>query len=272
MSVISTLITKTCTVHASDSFISVLQDDGSFRIDESQQSKIVRIHSLRGAMSYWGLARYDTYKWSTYDWLKEQAQHVRQNLSPEEFAQELTDNLNKRLSQMKFIKSTDAGIGIHLTAYERINDYWIPELFLISNWTDPKYNAVNSGGVHLSRETYHTIAKVQSSVDHREPSFRRFVHKHIQKDKWLIYNNGDPAMFNIVADAIHKIILLTIYRGNIRELSEIETFQYITRRPIEIVSELQRKLYQKGRQIVGGKPHDLAITPTGDFFPRTKDV
>jgi hypothetical protein len=54
VTVISTVITRYCTVHASDSLITKLQPDGSAIPIEWEQSKIILVRPWRGAMSYWG--------------------------------------------------------------------------------------------------------------------------------------------------------------------------------------------------------------------------
>ncbi len=71
MTVITALITRRCTVHASDSFVTEAREDGSLEVKESRKTKLVRISDFRSAMAYWGLATYG--KWSTLDWLEQKA-------------------------------------------------------------------------------------------------------------------------------------------------------------------------------------------------------
>src|SRR5258706_8484533 len=118
MTVISTLITKYCTVHASDSLITIYQGIGNHRVKEYRRSKIVPVKHWRGAMSYWGLAGYEAHKWSTFDWLIQQTQTASQYETAEEFANSVARKLNGALSAMKMEKSRYAGIGIHFTVLD----------------------------------------------------------------------------------------------------------------------------------------------------------
>ena len=136
MTVVSALITKHCTSHASDSLITMLHPDGKREPLEWERSKIIPVRKLRGAMTYWGLAKYDAYQWSTFDWLTDQANALATCSTPVAFASDLTHALRKAVSQMNFLQPTNAGIGIHFSAYEYVNGYWVPELFLISNWAN----------------------------------------------------------------------------------------------------------------------------------------
>jgi hypothetical protein len=142
MSVISAVIARTCTVHASDSFITQRLENGDYQVKERQRSKIIRVPPWRGALSYWGLAQFDARQWSTVTWLEAFAKKASASSSPEQFANHLAVVLEQELSRLKFARSVDRGIGIHFTAYERVGGYWIPELFLISNWLDTSYRAL----------------------------------------------------------------------------------------------------------------------------------
>ena len=273
MTVISTVLTRYCAAHASDSLITELHKDGSYKPKEWERSKIVAVRHWRGAMAYWGLAKYDAYSWSTFDWLQEQAKNADQYSSAEEFAQGLTEKLNEAISKMHFVKPVDSGIGIHLTVYEYIENYWIPELFLLSNFTDTSYRFVHPDGVHLSRETYHTIAKVPPRPEHREAQYRLKVHERLhQPGGMLIYNNGDPIMFNAAAYAILGMFRALARRGKLARPERVETYLAIARRPIEVVSKAQLDFCQKGTRVIGGRPHDLAVTPGGVYSSTTGDM
>ena len=60
-----------------------------------------------------------------------------------------------------FISVIDSGIGIHFTAYENIKGNLIPELFLIKNFKDPKYNSLYPDGIRLYRNTLAAICKMK---------------------------------------------------------------------------------------------------------------
>lgn len=174
MTVITTLITSRCTVHATDSLITVLQPDGSRRPLEWQKPKIVPVRRFRGAISYWGLAEVRG-TWSTLDWLKARTQDAVNFASPEEFAQELARRLQQEITGIAVANPIDRGIGLHFTAYERVDDRWIPELFLVSNWQDPSYTAIRATGVGYSRETLASLDGRGWQADDRRADLRILV-------------------------------------------------------------------------------------------------
>jgi hypothetical protein len=272
MTVISTLITRHCTVHSSDSLIIRVEKNGTCTPVEWEKSKIVPVRHFRGAMSYWGLAQYDLYNWSTFDWLTEQIQHAENCNSAEAFAYSLGEKLNTELSKMTFLKPIHSGIGIHFTAYEHFKNYWIPELFLISNWVDPSYTSIRDSGVGISRETYHTLNNKLPEPIHREEKYRLEVHEYLYKRSGMfIYNNGDPIMFNPAANAVLNFFRELSRRGLISNPDDINTHLSIARRPIEIVIKAQADFCKKDKTIIGGKPHDLAVTPNGEYKSSTGD-
>jgi len=270
MTVISTLVTTHCTVHASDSLLSIPQPDGTYKYVEWQRPKIVKVEKWRGAASYWGLAKASTYKWCAYDWLRGMANQGAVHSSPEEFADAVAHGLNRTLSRLR--EPVDPGIGIHFTAYERIQGYWIPELFLITNYTDPWYGCVNPAGVRVSRETYHQLTNEDPRPEHREDEYRLRVHNALQNGLIFIYNNGDPEMFNPVAGAMFNALRIARTRGKLRDVSDIKTCIAIARTPVAVVSAIQRDFFQSNTRIVGGKVHDLAITPTGSYQSNSGDA
>jgi hypothetical protein len=50
VTVVATLITKACTVHASDSLITTTQPNGDIQLEEWEASKIIPVRPFRGAM------------------------------------------------------------------------------------------------------------------------------------------------------------------------------------------------------------------------------
>lgn len=275
MTVISTVITRYCTAHASDSLITELQPDGTRVPKEWERTKIVAVPRWRGAMAYWGLAKYDAYQWSTLDWLQERVQEGSQS-SPEAFARRITEMLNEAISKMTFRRPLDAGIGIHFTAYEYVSNYWIPELFLLTNFEDPSYWSLHSDGVHLSRETYHTLKSVVPQPEHREARYRlkvyKFLRQHLPTVGMFVYNNGDPLLFNPAAKAIFAGIRELARRGNLANSDSVATYRRIARRPIEIVSRVQQDFARKETRTIGGRPHDLAVTPNGEYSSDSGDA
>ena len=87
----------------------------------------------------------------------------------------------------------------------------------------------------------------------------------------LIYNNGDPAMFNPAAKALLNMFKLLDARGLLSGRGEPRTYLDMARRPIEIVSDAQHDFCEAGSRLVGGKLHDLAVTPNDEYISTTGD-
>lgn len=271
MSVITTLITKFCTVHATDSLLSKRHPNGTVEHTEWEQSKIIRLERWRGAMSYCGLATCDDYGWSTYDWLNSQILSEDNIATPEDFAKRLKDNLNHEIGKMKFDEPIKAGIGIHLSVYEYVEERWIPEMFLLSNWTDPTYSTISPKGVVITRRTYRQMIEGRNHKTTNSLEQRLEVNRFLQDGYFLIFNNGDPLMFNTAADVILRALRIAIERKKTKDLSDIDVWLAIARRPIEVISEVQHDFYQEDSRIVGGTPHVLAVKPNGEYISTTGD-
>jgi hypothetical protein len=261
MTVISTLITKYGTVHATDSLITKPAEGNKREIVEGQRAKIVKVRHFRGAMSYWGAADIPSSNGngSTLDWLNKEAQQANKYPDPEQFAQAVASYLGQVLPPRR-------GIGIHLTAYEYIGNYWIPELFLISNYADPDYQELRA--LDVSRETYKTISNEEPKPEHREEEYRLAVHRDLQTGGNLIYNNGDPDLFNPIANALLDALKSLDSRGVLKKTPDLEFFRCLAILPIEFVANLQKKDFcELDTRRVGGKLHSLSITPEGVYFP-----
>lgn len=272
MSVVSVVITRHCTVHASDSFITKQVDRHSYEPIEKEQSKIAKVPHWRGVLSYWGLASYSDGEFSTFRWLEGKADRAGDFSTAEEFAQGLAADFTKEIHKVKFAKPTDAGIGIHFTAYEHISDLWVPELFLISNWEDTSYKSIHNEGLRVSRETFHAAFDKNPEPNHREPEYRLAVQKVLHEGRFLMFNNGDPELFNLAAKGLLSMFKELAARGSLHDPDNMETYRSIARRPIEVVANAQRDFCRAGARIVGGKPHDLAITPNGEYSSTTGDA
>lgn len=270
MTVIATVITSHFTIHATDSFITVPKSDGTFEIEEPEKTKIVPVPPWRGALSYWGLATHKP-DWSTLNWLQVRAQKAREHSSAEEFARAIASELTATLRARTFQNTLERGIGIHFSAYEEVNGYWIPELFHIRNWTDESYSAVHKS-VTVTRETFGTTLNTRDrSEADGTPERRLHVYKFLQEGKMLIFNNGDPALFNPIANGVLSTLSGLHQRGELRDPTDVKTHLAITRRPVEIASKLLTDFARADMRRVGGKPHDLAIAPNGQMTSTTGD-
>src|SRR5262249_49960114 len=153
----------------------------------------------------------------TLEWLRARASEAGRFRSAEEFARNIASELSEALNKRRFQNVTDTGIGIHFTAYERLDDYWIPELFHIRNWGDTSYSTVNDA-LTVTRETYGTS---QNRAEREEadggPDRRLAVYKTLREQKMmLIYNNGDPVLFTPIANAILGSFQQLMLRGQLR--------------------------------------------------------
>lgn len=270
MTVISTLITRVGTVHVTDSLITSLKPDGQQEPKDWKKTKIVPVRPFRGAMSYYGLAHIEEC-WSTLDWLCDQAKTANKYATAEQFAHALADALNREIKALPFRRELEKGIGIHFSAYIRISDYWIPELFHISNWYDPTYTALRSEGVGASGDISGKILEKFPELRGNEVATRVEVHKAIHSGIWFQYNNGDPRLFNMAAKAIFDMLEELDNRGILRDTNNIETMRNLTKLPVKIVSNIQQEFCADGTRVVGGTIHDLAITPNGDYISKSGD-
>lgn len=275
MTVITAVMTRYCTVHASDSLRIERQPDGTRKLKDWQKTKIVPVQHFHGAMSYWGLDsyRYKVDKWSTLKFLQERAGQAKQFTYPEEFAQDMTDRLNKAICQMAFPERLDSGIGIHFTAYEYVEDYWIPELFLVTNYTDPSYKELAGDGVRLGRQTYHKmkLKRVPAQPEHRESEYRLAVHRHLQAGKMLVFYNGDWEMFYDAARAVFSMFSRLQKRGHLANPDSVVTYQKIGRKPIDLVCYIHG-LAKEDKRWAGGRVRDLAVSPNGVYSSSSGDV
>jgi hypothetical protein len=273
MTVISTIITKRFTAHATDSLLTPFGSRNK-EDKEWEKTKIVKVPHWRGAMAYWGTASTIETGWDTLGWLSDRAgSYTHQFDNPEEYAKALRRELNREFRNMKFQEPGQGGLGIHFTCYEWIDNYWIPEMFKISNWTDNFYNAVHTDGFKLERVTYHTSfnSEIKETPEDGKPDRRLEVHRKLQDGMMLIYNNGDPVLFNLPANALLGMLQTLAARGALKDLEDPLAICAIARRPIEVVGRVLRDFCRENAVWAGGKPHDLAISPNGEYWSNTGD-
>ena len=217
------------------------------------------------------MASCEALHFSTCNWLLEKARGAHAFPSAEDFAQGLARELQRTIGGVKFLSPTGAGIGVHLTVYEHVEGYWIPELFLVSNWAGTGYDSLRPEGVGCSRETYGTVEDTPRLAEHREPKYRHAVRAFLELGGVLTYNNGDPVLFNHVARGLHAMIGELAQRRQLARFERIETFQSLARLPIEVVADVQRNFCRQDARRVGGRPHDLAVEPNGIYHSTSGD-
>lgn len=273
MTVIATIISKYCCAHASDSLLSTYNNKTYQKI-EYKKTKIVAVRNFTGAMAYWGLAKYRN--WSTLQWLIEQASKSNQFATPEDFAQFISIQLNQILSGMNFKKEQDKGIGIHFTVYEKVDGIRIPELFVIRNFNGTNYNEILPDGMRVTRETYgnlpETLQVVAPGIDHGKSECRYIVRDYLENGGLFMYNNGDPEMFNSAAASIQNMFFVAAKRGILDYSDDAKTYRKIVKWSIDQVTKMQHEFVKDGQQLVGGKTHNLSITPIGEYMSDTDKV
>lgn len=279
MTVISALIRNEGTVVSSDSLISVNLNGKQFYV-EWNRSKIIQLPKFRGTVSYWGFAgtfkRFDEsspensiWDWSMYDFLLTESKNPSEE-NVEDFVANLCTKLENEYKKIKFPKTLDSGIGIHITAYEYIEDYWIPELFLLSNFKEPTYQKI--GKIDYSRNTYHTIFTTEPQVFHKEKQYRLKVKQYLTDGGMIWYNNGDPEFYNVIASSIFGSFNLTKIRNKLKAFKSVIELVPLAKRPIEIIAQMQSDFYKSDKRIVGGRIHDIAVNPNGNYFSTSGDL
>jgi len=248
------------------------RNDGTYEILDDKTTKIIPVPRWAGAMAYWGLATTDD-SWSTVQWLRDRISQSGQFAKPEEFARDVGDRLNRALSAMRFRESMAKGIGIHFTAYEWIDDYPIPELFLITNFDNTEYSALHADGIHVTRETFGVAFQIPNRViEHSKPDYRHQVRKYLEAGKVLLYNNGDPFMFNAAFSSIRDLFRIAEQRRILKPTTDPKAHRDIVGWPIELVYKVQKYFVKEGHQMVGGKPHNLSVTPRAEYESDTGDA
>ena len=217
-------------------------------------------------MAYWGVAYCGN--WDTLTWLRRQANNAGSYGSPEAFARAMATELDR--AKHLYFPAVTKGIGIHFTAYEYINGYYIPELFLVSNWTDVSYSSCRPI-FSVTRETYGTHNRITDRLpEHGEPACRLEIHSALHNDKALFhFNNGDTLLFNPIAYSIFSTFSLLLQRGQLRDHADVKTHLSLVRRPVEVASKLLSDLANPGSIVIGGRAHDLAVSHNGMYETTT---
>jgi len=272
MTVVAAIMTRHCTAHASDSLLTAARPGGLVEVVDDQAPKLLRVPVWRGVIGYWGYAG-DESGDRTFDLLAAESARAARHKSAQAFAEHLAETLTSRLRACRFARPTDGGLGLHFTAYERVSDYWVPELFLVSNWTDESYSAVRPEGFAVTRETYATIRGLaERSPEHGEPGRRREVHAAFHQQQLMLrFVNGDPVLFNPIANAMLECFVAMGARGELHDPESTKTHLALVRRPVELVGRLVSDFTAPGRRRVGGRPHDLAVSPGGTYESTTGD-
>lgn len=268
MTAISAIISKNWIAAASDSLLTEFYPNtNQISHVEFRKSKIIPIRKFKAAATYWGLAKIKD--WRTYDFIKELAGEAISFDSFEDFANNLKDKLKEKLDSYNFTNSIHKGIGIHLIGYEKINSDYIPELFLISNYTDPSYT--NIGELGISRNLYGTLPNDFKNNEITLDEKRNRVVEFLNQGRIFVFNNGDPVLFNPAANAILNMFMTATDRKVLKKESDYKNYMRLVSIPIEMIKKVQSDLFEKDYVRVGGQIHHLLITKRGDFISDTGD-
>ena len=131
------------------------------------------------------------------------------------------------------------------------------------------------------------MQNMPSLPEHGNPEFRLMVHYALHRaDALLVYNNGDPLLFNPVANAIFESLRVITERGELGDSQNPETYRRVAKTAIEVICQIQQNMVRQERQVtqtspqttvilgkrrIGGKAHALAITPDGVYLPVSGD-
>lgn len=274
MTVISAVISNHCIAIASDSLLTAYNSNKkTYSIIESRKQKIVRVEKFLGAFSYWGLAaKTEHSKQTTYSWLTEISNKSTKFNNLEEYAFFVKNELQKEIKSYNISKKKDTGIGIHLIGYETHGDDKIPELYLISNYVDENYQKV--GDLTVSRQLFNTIPDSYkfNKITDTKLNKQLLVKKFLAEGKIFVFNNGDPKMFTPLFESYKHMMNLSKQRNALKEITDIEIYRSIARRPIEMIIKAQKDFYKPGKSIVGGRLHDLVIEKRTGKFSSTSGV
>jgi hypothetical protein len=262
MTVISALLKLDLIVVSSDSIISSMQNGKRIiNPDSYRRPKFVSYPQLRCVAAYWGIANIKVDSeivWETYDWLYSKGSLQSQFDSLESFGQHLKDDL---LSIFNKYNIKNRGIGIHLSGFEDIDGSWVPEMFLISNYTSTDYQHL--GQLEYSRRTY-LDSYPDRDFDNIPINVQRIQYlADLRTGSYSLYNNGDPIMFNNYANAYQQAIKNAGHKGILKGGLNRDFYIEQAKNPIKQVALFQRKYYIKESIVVGGKIHAITMDSTG---------
>ncbi len=284
MTIISTLISESCVAHASESLLSKRGRTGNVDPVEGRSTKIVRVDAFAGAISYFGLAVLPG-DLRTLSWLREQASEAGNFQTPSDFANHLQDNLQGMIQVSRYRNPIDAGIGLHFSAYENIDGAKVPELFSITNFASTDYQSLHPDGIHLARETFRTLRTLYNAADpnnspyltdnspvseHGNVYYRKEVLVALQNGTILIYNNGNPLLFNPASGALFQMIRTAQQMRILRQITP-RALRKMAQFPINYAVMVQNEFFVKGYRTVGGRGHNLSVTPDGKYDSDTRD-
>jgi len=267
MTAISAIINRNRIAIASDSLITVyIKHSKSYKIIEYTKPKIMRMEKYHAAASYWGLAKYGN--WDTLEFIKTVLRNSDRNISLSQFVEILKTELELELERILPGDDIQKGIGIHITGFENINNILLPELYLIKNFTDQTYLSLKN--MHAAPQLYGTLPDNYHQNGLTRNEQRNRINHFLKTGNFFTYNNGDPVLFNNIANSIFSNIKILKNRRLLGRIND-EALRSLAKRPIEIIKRIQADFCPKDKRLVGGKIHDLLITSNRDYTSNSGD-
>jgi len=250
LTIILTQLTLGQTVHATDS---LLTKRSSRRLAKgSGQAKFLGCPQFRGGFSWFGQITAGRH-WNAKTFLEQRIKDLPNPpmISSDQFASEIAKELTYRLTFTHISKSM--GLGLHFTTYDLGDGEWIPELFLITNYTGLEYRG--GLGFVAQRQTYHWLSNNTDTnfADHFKDEFRIKVKQQLQKTP-IHFSNGQPTVFArfipqiLETVATHPVSNVPFWTGYPLQLCQDMTDYYLARKG-------------KKKALVGHPCFDLPISP-----------
>lgn len=280
MTLICARLSKSCTVHATDSLLTSLEDDDSEHViaEGSGKPKIVKVSKYRGAMSWWGSVQHNMgegHYWNALEWMQQMSEESKNSeLSVDDFAQSLADRLSMQFREYLRLKGRHRALGLHFTVYETREGKDIPELFLITNYSGIEANAKGAYvtvGTAFSAQR-HSYFQVSGERDfdfekHHEDKYRLAVHTYLQSAD-LPFQNGDTVLFNTTGAGLTNMANILFARNWIADEIPIVQGQ-LARLQVETVASSLEYFCPEGRRKIGKPCFNLIILPDGEMKSTT---
>lgn len=262
MTVIAAVIGPKVMAIATDSYkTKYVKSSKSYEVVEFKKPKIIPVVKYHAAISFWGLADYGG--WSLERFLRRLIAESSPDIPLEEFGQIISNNLNRELDRIIPGKSLKKGLGIHLTGFETHGVTTVPELFLISNFSNIAYNRLEDS-INCERHLYPIAARTLGVKANNYEEEREVILDFFRTGQIFYFNNGDPELFTPIADGYYNSVNRFRLRIKSRILGD-EGYRHMALGPVETIKTLQQRFAPKGKRLVGGKIHDLVISANGSF-------
>lgn len=262
MTVIAAVIGPKIMAIASDSFkTKYVKSKGIYEVVEFKRPKIIPVQKYHAAISFWGLVDYGN--WSLERYLRRLISNSSPDFSLEQFANYIASQLSQELDRIIPGSPNIKGFGIHLTGYERYKEFMVPELFLISNYDGISYAKLKESFV--SERHLYPYASTKLNLKATDYAGQREVILAFFKTGSIFYfNNGDPELFTPIAKGYYYSVNRYRLRIKSRTLT-VDGYRQMARGPVETIKTLQKRFAPTGKQLVGGKIHDLVIIYRGQY-------